>query len=114
MKRIALDFDGVLHLYTSPWTTASEINDPPVPGALEAVKSWIEAGLEVVITSARANDPEGKTAIEEWLKIYGFPAIPVHPKLKASIYIDDRGFKFEGKFPSSNDIKNLKKHQNKL
>lgn len=107
-KAIGLDFDGVLHSYTSPWTTATEIPDPPVPGALEAVKSWIKAGYEVVITSARADDPGGKEAIEAWLKKHGFPALPVHPKLKATIYIDDRGFRFEGKFPTADEIEKLR------
>lgn len=108
MSTIALDFDGVLHSYTSPWTTASEISDPPVPGAVEAVKEWLDAGFEVIVTSARAQNPEGVIAIKKWLKANGFPALAVHPKHKATLYIDDRGFRFEGHFPSAEEISGLK------
>jgi hypothetical protein len=34
---ISLDFDGVIHSYTSPWTCCEEINDPPVEGALDFI-----------------------------------------------------------------------------
>ena len=32
---VAVDFDGVIHSYTTLWFTASVIPDPPVPGAIE-------------------------------------------------------------------------------
>lgn len=32
---LCVDFDGVIHLYTTPWTNAFTISDGPVPGALE-------------------------------------------------------------------------------
>ena len=34
---ICLDFDGVIHSYTSGWKGAAVIPDPPVPGALEFI-----------------------------------------------------------------------------
>ena len=35
LARRTLDFDGVIHAYTSPWTNAETISDGPVPGALD-------------------------------------------------------------------------------
>ena len=34
-RTVLVDFDGVIHSYTSPFTTPDEIKDPPVPGAFE-------------------------------------------------------------------------------
>lgn len=31
---LAVDFDGVLHQYTTPWSNAATIPDPPVDGAI--------------------------------------------------------------------------------
>lgn len=50
---LCVDFDGVVHSYTSPWKGAAVISDPPVPGAIE----WLLACLdyfEVVIYSSRS------------------------------------------------------------
>ena len=34
---LCLDFDGVIHSYTSGWKGARIILDPPVPGALDFI-----------------------------------------------------------------------------
>ena len=39
---LALDFDGVLHSYTSGWQGADVISDPPVPGAIEFLMEAVE------------------------------------------------------------------------
>lgn len=107
-KTIALDFDGVLHAYTSPWTTPAEIHDGPVPGAREFVVAVLEH-YDVVVFSARAGDPAGLVSIEEWLAKHGFPELPIYlEKPRAQLYIDDRGFRFEGRFPSLAEIQALK------
>ncbi len=36
---VAVDFDGVLHSYTTPWVNAHTIPDPPVEGAI----AWLYA-----------------------------------------------------------------------
>jgi len=63
---LCLDFDGVLHSYTSGWKGASVIPDPPVPGAIaflrEAVKSF-----EVHIFSSRSCQDGGGYAMRAWL-----------------------------------------------
>lgn len=96
-KTIALDFDGVLHSYTSGWTGPVPF-DPPVPGAQAFVEDLIKK-FHVVIFSRRALDTEGKAGIIAWLKHYGFPYLQCVPeKPNADLYVDDRGFRFEGDF----------------
>ena len=71
-KRILIDFDGVLHAYTSPWTIAAEIADGPVPGAIAWLKRMMdEPELEPVIFTTRAATEAGKRAIYEWLDKHG-------------------------------------------
>lgn len=93
---VAIDFDGVLHSYTSGWTGYVP-DDPPEPGAREFV-DWLQAeGYEVVVVSARAITEEGATAIREWLHTHGFPALQVTDrKVRAAAYIDDRAVPYAG------------------
>lgn len=63
---LCLDFDGVIHSYTSGWKGPRAIVDPPVPGALE----WIARALEhfeVCIYSSRSNAIGGRWAMRRWL-----------------------------------------------
>jgi hypothetical protein len=54
---------------------------------------------KLVIFSVRANEPGGVEAIEKWLAHWEFPAIPVSlEKPEAAIYVDDRGYRFDGSF----------------
>jgi hypothetical protein len=97
---IALDFDGVLHSYTSGWTGVVP-KDPPVEGALEFFKWLVDAGFTISIFSTRANSPVGVRAIRNWMLSYGFPIgrrTISAAKPNADIYVDDRGFRFEGDF----------------
>jgi len=99
-KTIALDFDGVLHEYAGGWLgNFSNKLEPPTIGALDFVTKLLEKGFKLVIFSARASSVDGKLAIEKWLKDCHFPEIPVTDKKpKAALYVDDRGFRFEGNF----------------
>lgn len=113
-KNISIDFDGVIHAHTSPWTTALEINDGPVEGAFEFIRNAVRAGYGVHIHTARANDQGVERAIVEWLLSHGLEffyvdRLNISPLKKgALIYIDDRGWRFEGKFPSFEQIETLK------
>lgn len=99
-KAIALDFDGVLHSYTSGWT--GEIpTDSPVSGSVDFVNNLISLGYKLYIFSCRAKYKLGVSGIKDWLNKYGFPESKItvtNEKPEADIYIDDRGFRFEGNF----------------
>lgn len=102
---ICIDFDGVLHSYTSGWKGAGTISDPPTPGAQEFVRALQASGWKVVIQSARAASVEGTVAITDWLRHWGFPHLEVvHGKPFAVLYLDDRGMRFNGSWPTLSDI----------
>lgn len=106
---VAVDFDGVLHSYTSPWEAADVIPDPPVAGAIE----WLEEITklyDVEIFTTRANTglhgDAGIDAVLNWLMEHGYtfdrPVKVTAVKGPALIYIDDRAWRFHGpgSFPS--------------
>lgn len=64
---LCLDFDGVLHSYTSGWKGATVIPDPPVPGALEFVVGALER-FQVAILSSRSHQWFGRFAMKRWLR----------------------------------------------
>lgn len=115
---LCFDFDGVLHIYTTPWTDAATVSDPPVPGALRAVNRYLNAEmpLTVAVYSARSAQPGGIEAMQAWIERYDdsprtdrlvdrllFPTT----KPAAKVYIDDRGYRFTGEFPSVDAIVGL-------
>ena len=67
MKKIlCLDFDGVIHSYTSGWKGPRVIPDPPVPGALEFIaKATVH--FQVMIYSSRSGYWFGRLAMKRWL-----------------------------------------------
>ncbi len=67
-KTICLDFDGVIHSYTSGWKGVSNIPDSPVPGALEFILGAFAKGFEVAIYSARSSAWRGRIAMKKWLR----------------------------------------------
>lgn len=69
MKTLCIDFDGVLHSYTSGWKGARNIPDPPVPGAMEWLIELIVADdIEVCIYSSRSKQWGGRRAMKRWLR----------------------------------------------
>ena len=88
---VCLDFDGVLNAYQG-WATDMHLTREPVRGSREFVKKLIEAGYDVVIYTCR----EAKS-VYAWLRDNNFPVITVaNHKPAAQIYIDDRGYRFDG------------------
>lgn len=64
---ICIDFDGVIHGYQSGWKGAHRIPDPPVPGAIEALLRYLDAGFDVAIFSSRSKSILGRMAMKRWL-----------------------------------------------
>lgn len=97
-KTIAIDFDGVLHDYTAGWTGVVP-EGKPIKGSLEFVENVIALGYDVVVFSARLNHEESRKEMSLWFKKYGFPDLDTSlEKPNAEIYVDDRGYRFEGDF----------------
>jgi hypothetical protein len=85
--RLAIDFDGVLHDYSSGWTTIP--TGPPLPGAKKAMEEFKARGFELIIYSCR------KMHIESWMRRHGIPYDGVAlTKPMADAYIDDRAIRF--------------------
>lgn len=94
---VVLDFDGVLHTYHK-WEGVVPCN-PPVDGAREFVAWLVENGAKVKVSSTRALEDGGADAIRLWLQTYSFPPMPItSEKPIGHLYIDDRGWRFEGDF----------------
>lgn len=97
MQTIAIDFDGVIHSYTSPWTQPEDIADPPVAGAAEGMKILQDMGYRIIIFSARARTAGGVLAMTEYLEKHGIPYNEIDSvKPTAQAYLDDRGIRFDG------------------
>lgn len=109
MKSIGVDFDGVIHGYSRGWADGS-IYDPPLPGALDALRTLMDRFAVFIFTS---RDP-GQVA--GWMSEHGFDTTidvdgPQHPprtfwneqgrllvtqrKLPAAVYVDDRAIRFQ-------------------
>lgn len=110
---LCLDFDGVLHSYTSGWKGADIIPDPPVPGAITFLREAVKH-FRVAIFSSRSHQEGGGAAMREWLGRYimedepdiffqdppWFAAIewPIE-KPSAMVTLDDRAITFDGTWP---------------
>jgi ribonucleotide monophosphatase NagD (HAD superfamily) len=97
-QTIILDFDGVLHSYSSGWKGADVIPDLPTEGAREAVAKLRESYI-VVVVSSRCHQPGGIGAIREWLDKHGIVVDDVsNDKPPHVVVVDDRALRFEGKW----------------
>lgn len=63
---LCLDFDGVLHSYSSGWKGAAIIPDAPTPGMVKFLDHAIE-NFDVQIFSSRSHQPGGIDAMKAWL-----------------------------------------------
>lgn len=112
---VCVDFDGVIHSYTSGWEGATVILDPPVEGAFEWLAQMVsDDRFEVCIYSSRSKEPGAIKAMQQWFSAWGFPVDALgklsfpDQKPAASMTIDDRAYRFEGKFPKADWILNFK------
>lgn len=103
---VAVDFDGVLHSYTTPLDEAGDRFDPPVPGAIEWLNE-IAKRFDVVVLTTRGGDSDFAVRVGLWLADHGYEGPPLcvtDRKPPALIYIDDRAWRFEGTFPSTKEV----------
>lgn len=106
---IAVDFDGVIHSYTTPWIDAATIPDPPVEGAIDWLNEISEA-FDVVVFTTRAQSDESCWAVRHYLRDHGFEGwatvAATNTKPPCLIYLDDRAYRFEGPgtFPTAGQI----------
>lgn len=120
---IAIDFDGVIHAYSRGWADGT-IYDPPIPGALDGLRSLMAENAVFIHTT---REPE---QVMHWLGQHGLEAtieercpncwtepaatcrgcnrsglitfwnqrgvlLVTNRKLAATVYVDDRGLRFE-------------------
>ena len=96
-KTICLDFDGVIHSYTSGWQGEENINDSPVFEARESINQLREMGHTVLVHSCRCKSASGRRAIEQYLLKHSIMVDGVcEHKPQADHYVDDRAIKFDG------------------
>lgn len=116
---LCLDFDGVLHSYTSGWKGATIVPDPPVPGAIDFLYEAI-CHFDVHIYSSRSHQQGGVDAMMDWIakweriwiaeqQALGRPRPKTSlllnikwptEKPSAFVTIDDRAITFTGVWPS--------------
>jgi hypothetical protein len=111
---LCLDFDGVIHSYSSGWKGADVIPDPPVDGAMKFIWDATEQ-FRVAIFSSRSNQPGGLAAMQAYVRsnfktYWGTHATQADDKLSdlewpkekpaAFITIDDRALTFDGTWPA--------------
>jgi hypothetical protein len=120
---LCLDFDGVIHSYTSGWQGADIVADPPTSGAIEFLWRAIER-FDVQILSSRSGQPGGIEAMQGWLSRWDaayWADEPARPrtclvlcikfptaKPAAFLTIDDRALTFTGTFPDVTTLGDFK------
>jgi hypothetical protein len=109
---LCLDFDGVIHSYTSGWLGPTVIPDPPVDGAVAFLRAALDV-FDVQVHSSRSHHPGGIVAMKDWLcghggvelvEKLGWPA----EKPPALVTLDDRALTFTGVWPTIETLRTFK------
>lgn len=112
---LCLDFDGVIHSYTSGWKGVDVIPDPPVPGFFAFLAEAWEY-FEIHVYSYRSGQKGGIEAMKTWMDEHN-PYGDILPsalcqwpteKPPATISIDDRCLTFTGKWPTIEELQSFK------
>jgi len=115
---VAVDFDGVLHSYISGFQGLLNMPDPPVPGAIEWLTALHMKKKRVTIHSTRLNHHDETLQVEVieamrgYLLAHGCPPMVVDKiefwtdegKPNMTVFVDDRGFRFTGTFPTDEEL----------
>lgn len=117
---LCVDFDGVVHSYTTPYMGPTVIPDPPVPGAFAFLRALLQEGWHVYIFTTRCHEGGSRAidAMREWFWTFEAPDLAQRldftgQKLAAAIYLDDRAVRFEGAFPTLDEVEALATPWNK-
>lgn len=106
--RLCIDIDGTLCEIRQQHQSYAEVE--PLPGAVEKLKAMRQAGHYIILATARhmktcdANvgmviARQGKVLLQ-WLEDHDIEYDEIwFGKPNADIYIDDRGYRFEGNWP---------------
>lgn len=104
---VCVDFDGVLHNFDGRWKGHSSIEGEPIDGAI-AWLTGIAEDFDVAILTTRGATLLGQNAVLAWLERYGFVVPPTFvvtdEKPPALVYLDDRAWRFDGRFPTAQEI----------
>jgi len=118
VRTLCVDFDGVIHSYTSGWKGECNIPDPPVEGAFDWLAGLILSGkFAICIYSSRSKFPGAIDAMKKWFNdhnlIQSYIDLLQFPTEKPSAFltIDDRAICFNGVFPTEEFIVNFKTWQ---
>lgn len=120
---LCLDFDGVIHSYTSGWKGAGIANDPPVPGAEEFLHEATKQ-FDVHIYSSRSKSLAGRRCMKRYMREHFHTPLTFSPnhtwdfldeelhwpwfKPSAFITIDDRALTFTGEWPRPDALRAFK------
>jgi len=120
---LCLDFDGVLHSYSSGWKGVGVCDDPPVPGAEDFLHEATRF-FRVAIYSSRSKSLRGRAAMRSYMyRHFNMPLTfsPDHshdflheevyyPWFKPSAFltIDDRAITFKGTWPEIDSLRSFK------
>ena len=92
-RRLAIDFDGVIHRYSKGFHDGS-LYDIPIVGTRRTLAS-LRKKWWLYIYTTRARDRKGRQAVERYLRKYSIPFDEVvGQKPIAFAYIDDRAIHF--------------------
>ena len=113
-QTIIVDFDGVINSYKTGWSGADVILDPPVSGAIEWLND-MAIDFKIAILSARSTQEGGIEAMKSYVLDNGVHTYFIEngdiffptEKVPSIMSIDDRGFRFNGTFPSKLEIDNF-------
>lgn len=121
--RICLDLDGVICEIRNSDQTYADVR--PLPGAIEKIRAWKDAGHYIIIQTARNSKTcqgnvglilarQGAVTLQ-WLEQHGIPYDEIHfSKPWADVYIDDNAIRFDsweqlstdaGQLPLSSETK---------
>ena len=117
-NQIAIDFDGVVHGNSKGFHDGT-VYDPPIDGAVDAIKWFKSEGYDIVLFTAKVkpdrplvNGKTGEELIWSWLSDYGIETYIKEitcEKPRALVYIDDRGIRFESWESTLETFKKIRK-----